>query len=315
MSGKVQPDGGAGIPGEMPSASERPVAARARERLRLYLRLVRADRPIGTLLLLWPTLWALIIAGSGRPDPVVLLVFVAGVVLMRSAGCAINDFADREIDPQVARTCDRPLASGRLRPFEALLVAAVLAALAFALVLLTNRLTVYLAFAGAAMAASYPFMKRLHYLPQVHLGAAFGWAVPMAFAAQTGEVPKVAWLLFVATIVWATAYDTMYAMADRDDDLRIGVKSSAILFGEGDRLMIGVLQALFLTALALAGAELDLSGWYYLGLGVAAGLSVYQQLLLVYRVPEYCQQAFANNHWVGAAVFAGLAAHYVSVAP
>jgi 4-hydroxybenzoate polyprenyltransferase len=288
------------------------IAERFRERLTQYALLVRLDRPIGIFLLLWPTLWALIIAGNGRPSPLVLFVFVAGVVLMRSAGCAVNDFADRKIDPQVARTRERPLASGRITAAEALLVFVILSLSAFGLVLLTNKLTLMLSLAGAALAATYPFMKRFHHLPQVHLGAAFGWAVPMAFAAETGGIPKVAWLLFVATVLWATAYDTMYAMADRDDDLKIGVKSSAILFGDADRVIIAVIQVMFLLAMFLVGRELQLSGWYYAGLSVAAALSVYQQLLIVYRVPEFCFRAFLHNNWVGAAIFAGLLGHYVA---
>jgi 4-hydroxybenzoate polyprenyltransferase len=282
-------------------------------RLKQYALLVRLDRPIGIFLLLWPTLWALIIAGDGRPSPLVLFVFVAGVVLMRSAGCAVNDFADREIDPRVERTRMRPLATGQVTPLEAVAIFVTLSLAAFSLVLLTNRLTILLSLAGAALAASYPFMKRFHHLPQVHLGMAFGWAVPMAFAAQTGEVPKVGWLLFVATVLWTTSYDTLYAMADRRDDLRIGVKSSAILFGDADRLIIGIIQIMFLLAMLLVGRQLSLSAWYYAGLAVAAGLSAYQQLLILHRVPEYCFRAFLENNWVGAAIFAGLLAHYVSV--
>jgi 4-hydroxybenzoate polyprenyltransferase len=282
-------------------------------RLRQYALLVRLDRPIGIFLLLWPTLWALTIAGDGRPNPLVLFIFVTGVVLMRSAGCAVNDFADREIDPRVERTRMRPLATGQVTPLEAVAIFVTLSLAAFSLVLLTNRLTILLSIAGGALAASYPFMKRFHHLPQVHLGIAFGWAVPMAFAAETGEVSKVGWLVFVATVLWTTAYDTMYAMADRRDDLRIGVKSSAILFGEADRLIIGIIQVMFLLAMFLVGRQLGLSAWYYAGLAVAAGLSAYQQLLIIHRVPEYCFRAFLENNWVGAAIFAGLLAHYVNV--
>jgi 4-hydroxybenzoate polyprenyltransferase len=230
-------------------------ARRLAIQLREYALLMRLDRPIGILLLLWPTLWALWIAGAGRPDPQVFLVFVAGVVLMRSAGCVMNDFADRGIDPHVERTRDRPLARGVVSSLEALLLAAALGAVAFALVLTMNRLTVLLALAGAVLTVAYPFLKRFTHLPQVWLGASFGWSVPMAFAAQTGTVPQLAWLMFIAVILWAMVYDTMYAMVDRDDDLRLGVRSTAILFGDADRHMIGAMQALLWIALWLVGAR------------------------------------------------------------
>ena len=207
------------------------------ERLEQYTLLTRLNRPIGSLLLLWPTLWALWIAAEGWPDPLVLFVFVCGVFLMRSAGCAINDFADRDIDPHVARTSQRPMATGRISTKEALAVFAGLSLTAFILVLFMNQLTIYMSFVGVALAASYPFMKRFHYMPQVHLGAAFGWAAPMAFTAQANEITAITWLIFMATVLWATAYDTMYAMADREDDLKIGVKSTAILFGEADKII------------------------------------------------------------------------------
>lgn len=278
----------------------------------LYTRLMRLDKPIGIYLLLWPTLWALWIAGDGKPDLLVLGVFVLGVVLMRSAGCVINDYADRNIDPHVARTCKRPIASGEVTPREALILFGVLCALAFALVLLMNPLTIYLSFVAVALAALYPFMKRYTNLPQVVLGAAFGWAVPMAFAAQTGEVPRVAWLLFVATVLWTTAYDTMYGMVDREDDLKIGVKSTAILFGESDRVVIAVLQLLALGALALAGQAASLDGYYYFGLALAAGLVLYQQYLIREREPAACFRAFLNNHWFGAAVFSGIVLAYLA---
>jgi len=286
--------------------------ARIRERLTQYARLMRLDKPIGIYLLLWPTLWALWIAGEGKPDLLVVGVFVLGVVLMRSAGCVINDYADRHIDPHVARTCERPIACGSVTPREALILFVVLCLLAFALVLLLNRLTLYLSFGAVALAALYPFMKRFTHLPQVVLGAAFGWAVPMAFAALTGEVPRVAWLLFVATVLWTTAYDTMYGMVDREDDLKIGVKSTAILFGESDRLVIGILQLLALAALALAGQLAALGGYYDFGLALAAGLALYQQYLIRERRPEACFRAFLNNHWFGAAVFAGIVLAYLA---
>ena len=281
-----------------------------RDRLEQYALLVRLDKPIGILLLLWPTLVALWIAAEGWPRPGVLFVFVAGVILMRSAGCAINDYADRHIDNQVARTRARPLTAGKITEKEALMVFAVLSALAFVLVLFMNTLTIMLSFIGVALAASYPFMKRYHYLPQVHLGAAFGWAVPMAFAAQAGEVREVTWLLFIATVLWATAYDTMYGMVDREDDLKIGVKSTAILFGSADRLIIGVIQLLLVLNMLLIGQRAELSGFYYLGVTVAAGLAVWQQYLIKDRDPQQCFQAFLNNNWFGLAWFAGVLLDY-----
>jgi len=279
--------------------------------LREYALLMRLHRPIGTLLLLWPTLWGLWIAGAGRPDPHVLLVFVAGVVLMRSAGCVMNDFADRRIDPYVARTRDRPLARGTVTPLEALLLAGALGAVAFGLVLTLNRLTVLLALAGAVLTVAYPFLKRFTHLPQIWLGASFGWSVPMAFAAQTGAVPQLAWLMFIAVVIWAVVYDTMYAMVDREDDLQLGVRSTAILFGDADRLIIGVLQVLLLVALALVGQQAALGAWYYGALLVAAGLALWQQWLIRGRRPEDCFRAFLNNHYFGMTVFIGILLHYL----
>jgi 4-hydroxybenzoate polyprenyltransferase len=269
-------------------------------KLRLYSELIRLEKPIGIYLLLWPTLWALTIAGEGSPDGWILFVFISGVFLMRSAGCAINDYADRKIDLYVERTKNRPLTSGRMTSDEALWVFGVLCLIAFALVLSLNAL----------LTASYPFMKRYHYLPQVHLGAAFGWAVPMAFAAQIEAVPKQGWLLYVATIVWTTAYDTMYGMADREEDLKLGMKSTAILFGEYDRAIIGLLQGLFILTLWLVGIDLEFSSIYFYALLLAATFLAYEQLLIVYRVPEYCFNAFLHNHWVGAIVFFGIIGHY-----
>ena len=283
-----------------------------KDRITQYGLLMRLDRPIGTLLLLWPTLWALWIAGQGHPDAFVTLVFVIGVFVMRSAGCVINDFADRELDPHVARTRNRPIAAGRVTPGEALALFSALVLIALALVLLMNDLTVMLAVVGALLAATYPFMKRFTYLPQVHLGVAFGWAVPMAFAAETGAVPAVAWLLLAAVVLWAVAYDTMYAMVDREDDLRVGVKSTAILFGELDRAIIAGIQATFLLVMVLVGDQLSLGTFYYAGLGAAVALAVYQQWLIRERAPERCFEAFVNNNWLGAAVFAGLVAHYAT---
>lgn len=276
------------------------------DKLHQYAYLMRLNKPIGVFLLLWPTAWALWIAGEGYPDPLVVLVFASGVLLMRSAGCVINDFADREFDPHVARTRSRPIAAGRVTPKEALVLFSVLCLIAFGLVLLLNSLTIWLSLVGVFLVATYPFMKRYTHLPQVYLGAAFGWAVPMAFAAQTGAIPKVAWLLFVATVLWATAYDTMYGMVDREDDMKIGVKSTAILFGESDRLIVGIIQLLFLLALVLAGQSAGLGGYFYFGLLLAAGLLLYQQYLIRDRDPAACFQAFLNNNWVGVAVFGGI---------
>jgi len=283
-----------------------------RQRLLEYVYLMRLHKPIGIFLLLWPVLWALWISGKGAPDLLVVFVFVSGVVLMRSAGCVINDYADRGFDPHVARTRERPIAAGRVAEREALILFALLCLLAFGLVLLLNTLTILMSLIGVFLAVTYPFMKRYTYLPQVYLGAAFGWAVPMAFAAQTGGVPKVGWLLFVATILWATAYDTMYAMVDREDDVKIGVKSTAILFGDADRLIIAVVQALLLLALVLAGQVVELGGYYYFGLLLAAALAVYQQYLIRAREPKECFQAFLNNNWFGAAVFGGICLDYLA---
>lgn len=277
----------------------------------VYARLMRLHRPIGIFLLLWPALWALWIAAEGRPDWWILFVFAAGVVLMRSAGCVINDFADRAIDRHVRRTRDRPFVRGEISEREALMLFAVLCLTAFALVLTLNSLTILLSLAGVLLAASYPFMKRYTYLPQIHLGAAFGWSVPMAFAAQTGGVPQIAWLIYLAAVLWTTAYDTMYAMVDRNDDIRIGVKSTAILFGEQDRVIIGLIQALLFLALMIVGDRLDMSGAYYLGLSAALGLAVYQQYLIRNRRPDDCFRAFLNNNWFGAAIFCGILLHYL----
>jgi len=297
----------------MPISSQLKDPVFLRHRLKHYARLIRLDRPIGIYLLLWPTLWALWIASEGHPSPWLVFIFVAGVVLMRSAGCAINDFADRDIDPHVQRTRDRPIACGAISAREAMAVFIGLALLAFALVLQLNPLTIKLSVVAVLLAVSYPFMKRFHYLPQVHLGAAFGWAVPMAFSAQTGEFPPpVAWLLFLSTLLWTTAYDTMYAMADREDDLSIGVKSTAILFGDQDRLMIGVLQLMFFFALYLVGQQAELGGAYYIGLVVAAGLAIYQQTLIYGRKPAACFRAFLNNNWIGMVIFAGIVIDYLT---
>jgi 4-hydroxybenzoate polyprenyltransferase len=280
------------------------------DRLAQYALLARLNRPIGNFLLLWPTLWALWIAAEGMPDPLVLTVFVLGVLVMRAAGCVINDYADRNVDGHVKRTRARPMATGKVSEREALALFVVLCLLAFGLVLLMNRLTILLSVVGVVLAATYPFMKRYTHLPQVHLGAAFGWAVPMAFAAQTGTVAQVAWLVFIAAVIWATVYDTQYAMVDRDDDVRIGVKSTAILFGELDRLIIGLLQALMLVTLLVIGRQLDLSWLYFISLLPAAGLFAYQQWLMRTRSREDCFRAFLNNNVFGGIVFVGLVAHF-----
>lgn len=284
-----------------------------KQRLYQYYLLTRLHRPIGIFLLLWPMLWALWVASAGRPDWLVLVVFVLGVVLMRSAGCVINDYADRDIDPQVQRTRDRPIATGAVAPREALILFGVLCLLAFGLVLLMNTLTLMLAVVALLLAVSYPFAKRYTYLPQVHLGAAFGWAVPMVFAAQTNSVPQIGWLLFVATVLWATVYDTMYAMVDRKDDLRIGVKSTAILFGEADRVIIGALQITLFVSLWLVGVQAKLGMFYDGGLLVSVGFAVYHQYLIKDRLPAQCLKAFLNNNLLGAAVFIGIVLHYAAL--
>lgn len=280
-------------------------------RSREYALLIRLDKPIGILLLLWPTLWALWIASDGSPNLDVLMVFVLGVFLMRSAGCVINDYADRKVDPQVTRTSARPIAAGRVTTREALILFSVLCLIAFMLVLTMNRLTILLSLVAVVLAIIYPFTKRYTYLPQVFLGLAFGWAVPMAFAAQTGEVPELAWLLLTATVLWATTYDTMYAMVDRDDDIRIGVKSTAILFGDADRLIIGITQLLLLWTLILVGRRAGLDWPYYAGLAVATGFGVYQQYLIYTRLARQCFQAFLNNNWLGMSIFVGLVVNYL----
>lgn len=276
-----------------------------------YGKLMRLDRPIGILLLLWPTLWALWIAGEGRPDESVFAVFVLGVIVMRSAGCVVNDLADRRFDPHVKRTRDRPLALGTVSVAEALCLFAGLMLIAFGLVLTQNRLTITLAFVGAFLAATYPFMKRFTSLPQLYLGVAFGWGVPMAFAAQTAALPQISWLMFLIIVVWAIIYDTMYAMVDREDDLKLGLRSTAILFDEADRFIIGVLQLIFFAGLMLLAPMADLGKWYWLGLAGAAIAAIYQQLLIRDRDPASCFRAFLNNNALGASVFAGIALDYL----
>src|SRR4249919_236699 len=278
-----------------------------RERLPHYWQLIRGDRPIGTLLLLWPTWWALWLAAGGFPPLKVFLVFTVGVWLTRSAGCVINDYSDRWLDSQVERTRGRPLATGAVSPREALMVFVAMMLVAFALVCLTNRLTIYLSVVGAFLAATYPLLKRYTYLPQVYLGLAFGWGIPMAFAAIQNTVPTIAWLLFLGNLLWTTAYDTWYAMVDRDDDLRMGAKSTAILFGDADLIALGVLYVCFLGTMALVGKQAELGFNYGIALLVAAGFVAWQFFSARDRSRERCFAAFLNNQWVGLCVFAGIA--------
>jgi 4-hydroxybenzoate polyprenyltransferase len=274
------------------------------------LHLIRFDRPIGTLLLLWPTLWALWLSAEGIPDARLLAIFALGTFLMRSAGCIANDLADRHLDGAVARTRERPLVTGAVSPGEARVLFAVLLLLAFALVLMTNALTIELSFIAVLLASTYPFMKRYTHLPQLVLGAAFSWGIPMAFAAQRNVLPAALWLVYVGNLLWTVAYDTAYAMVDRDDDLKVGIKSSAILFGEHDRLIIGILQLTCLLCLFLAGRAFALGIYYNASLVVVAALFAYQQYLLRERKPEACFRVFLHNNWVGMAVFAGITLHY-----
>ena len=275
-----------------------------------YWRLMRLHRPIGIWLLLWPTLWALWIASAGRPDPKVFAILVLGTIVVRSAGCVINDFIDRKIDPHVARTADRPLATGEVAPVEALLLFAALMLIALGLVLTLNPLTITFAVGGAVITVIYPFTKRYLSTPQFVLGVAFSWGVPMAFAAMLNDVPRVGWLLFLATVIWVVVYDTLYAMTDRPDDERIGVRSTAILFGELDRAFIAGLQALLLASLVLVGRSADLGAWYYGGLAAAALFCVYQLYLIKERDIVQSFRAFLNNAWFGGAVFAGILLDY-----
>ena len=280
-------------------------------RIKQYLLLARFDRPIGILILLWPALWALWVASDGRPDLSVLTVICLGVVLMRAAGCVINDYADRAFDPHVERTKQRPIAAGMVTPKEALIVFIVLCLCAFGLVLLLNIYTIMLSFIAAFLAASYPFMKRYTQLPQAYLGIAFGWAVPMSFSAQINSIPVVAWVMYLAVVLWALVYDTMYAMVDKDDDLKIGIKSTAILFGDYDRHIMAILQLIIVGLLIFVGQMKQLSWPYYGGVLVAAGFSVYQQKLIYHREKAQCFKAFLNNNWFGVSVFVGLVIDYL----
>ena len=275
-----------------------------------FIQLTRMDKPIGIYLLLWPTLWALWIAAKGVPSLSNLLIFVFGVILTRAGGCVINDFADRKVDGHVKRTEQRPLVSGKISGKEALVFFALLMGISFLLVLCTNAPTIWLSFGGLALAASYPFMKRYTYYPQVVLGAAFSWGMPMAFTAETGSLPAAAWLLYIANLLWTVGYDTYYAMTDREDDLKIGVKSTAILFGDADRVIILTLQCLALGCLLLAGAHFELGVWFHLGLLVAAGCFVWEFWYTRDRDRQRCFKAFLHNHWAGLAIFVGIVLHY-----
>ena len=275
-----------------------------------FIQLTRMDKPIGIYLLLWPTLWALWLAAKGVPSLSNLLIFVFGVILTRAGGCVINDFADRKVDGHVKRTEQRPLVSGKISSKEALVFFALLMGISFLLVLCTNAPTIWLSFGGLALAASYPFMKRYTYYPQVVLGAAFSWGMPMAFTAETGSLPAAAWLLYIANLLWTVAYDTYYAMTDREDDLKIGVKSTAILFGDADRVINLSLQGLALGCLLLAGTHFDLGGWFHLGLLVAAGCFVWEFWYTRDRDPQRCFKAFLHNHWAGLAIFVGIVLNY-----
>lgn len=297
------------------AAPARGLRAELAAQLGYYSKLMRLDRPIGIWLLLWPTLWALWISSDGTPDPWVFTVFVLGAIIMRSAGCVINDYADRKLDKQVQRTRDRPLVQGTVAPVEALVLFVALCLIALGLVITLDRLTQSLAVAAAVLTVLYPFCKRFFAAPQLVLGIAFAWAVPMAFAAHTGAVPRLAWLMALAVVVWAIAYDTMYAMADRADDLKAGIRSTAILFGQADVFVVGVLQGLFLFALLLVGEVADLGMWYRLSLMISALFMLYQFALIRKRNPDDCFRAFLNNRHIGATVFAGIALSYIFQPP
>jgi 4-hydroxybenzoate polyprenyltransferase len=295
-----------------PRSREAPWSHRISRRIEEYSQLARFNRPVGTWLLLWPALWALWIAGEGTPNQKVLIVFVLGVIVMRAAGCVINDFADRDIDPHVRRTRDRPIAARRVSPTEGLVLFGALLAVALFLVTFLDLLTIKLAFIGAALTVSYPFVKRVFPMPQLYLGISFGgWSVPMAFAAETGKLPRVAWVLYIAAVIWAAIYDTIYAMVDREDDLKIGVKSSAILFADMDKLLIFVMQAMMIFALELAGRSMHFGNWYYAGLIAAGLLFLYQQWLIRDRNPAGCLRAFLNNQYVGMVIFVGILLQFI----
>ncbi len=281
------------------------------ERLSLYEKLMRLDKPIGILLLLWPTLWGQWLASNGRPDWLILWIFVMGVVLMRSAGCVINDYADRDFDPRVARTRERPLAAGKVSPKEALLLAAGLSLLAFLLILPLDALVLKLSVVALFLAASYPFTKRFFAIPQAYLGVAFGFGIPMSYAALWGEVPQEAWIMLLANVFWAIAYDTQYAMVDREDDLKIGIKTSAITFGRFDLAAIALCYAATLGLLGWVGKQREMGWAFYGGLAVAAAIALYHMVLIRQRDPAQCFRAFLHNAWFGAAVFGGIALHFL----
>lgn len=281
------------------------------DRLKQYWILARFDKPIGILILLWPALWALWVASDGKPDLFVLFIICSGVVLMRAAGCVINDYADRDFDPHVERTKQRPIAAGKVSPKEALILFVVLCLFAFFLVLQLNLMTILLSFVAAFLAASYPFMKRYTQLPQAYLGIAFGFAVPMSFSAQTNSIPLVAWIMYLAVMLWALVYDTMYAMVDKEDDLKIGVKSTAILFGDKDREIMAGLQLIIIALLITIGQLQQLGGFYYAGVISALGLSIYQQKLIFNREKALCFKAFLNSNYFGLVVFVGLVLDYL----
>ncbi len=283
-----------------------------KQKLTAYAHLIRLNKPIGIFLLLWPTLWALLIASEGKPDLTILVVFTLGVILMRSAGCAINDFADQKLDGGVERARNSPIVTGNVSSLEAISIFVILSIIAFCLVVFfLNKLTLMFSLLAIVLVASYPFTKRLHYLPQVHLGLAFAWAVPMVFVAHTNAYPpQWGWLLFIATIIWTTAYDTIYGMVDRKDDIRIGVKSTAILFGSADRTIIAILQTFVILALISVGTQTDLRYWFFCSLALAALFFFYQQVLIYSRRPLDCFDAFLNNNYVGLVIFLGIAASY-----
>jgi len=278
--------------------------------MRNYAKLMRVDKPIGVYLLLWPVLWALWLAGAGHPDQGLFVVFLIGVFVMRSAGCVLNDFADRKIDPYVERTRDRPIASGAVSPVEALILFVALSLVAVGLASMLNRPAQLLAVVAAGLTIVYPFIKRFVSIPQFVLGAAFGWAVPMVFAAQTGGTPQLAWLVFAVALVWAVIYDSFYAMVDREDDLKVGVKSTAILFGDVDLFVIAGLQLIMLIGLVLVGVLAQLGFWYYAAVAVAAGLMAYHLWLARDRKPAGCFAAFLHNHFIGLVIFIGIVLHY-----
>ncbi|MCK4843297.1 MAG: 4-hydroxybenzoate octaprenyltransferase [Methylococcales bacterium] len=280
------------------------------DRIKQYYLLARFDKPIGILILLWPALWALWVASDGQPDPFVFFIIFSGVVLMRAAGCVINDYADRNFDPHVERTRQRPIASGKVSPKEALILFTILCLLAFVLVLQLNLMTILLSFVAAFLAASYPFMKRYTQLPQAYLGIAFGFAVPMSFSAQTNTIPFVAWIMYLAVMLWALVYDTMYAMVDKEDDLKIGIKSTAILFGDKDREIMAGLQLIIIGLLILIGQMQELGWIYYASVVIALGLSIYQQKLIFNRDKTLCFKAFLNSNYFGLVVFIGLVLDY-----